>query len=645
MSELPIHEWRFYSPDPHSKARDPLHAEALRGDGFSPAESLVRESVQNSLDAHADGQGPVHIRITVSGDDAALSPTQAAPWFNGLSPHVQASTSGGHVDPDVFSDPCRFVVIEDFSTVGLTGDVTAVSAADGGNYYSFIWAEGQSGKTAGKGGRWGVGKYVFPNASSINTFFALTLRGGDPSPLLIGQAVLEQHRVKGIDYQPDGWWADQGENDRQTPWTDATLIDAFRDIWRVSREGEQTGLSVVIPYTPEELTDTEFVSTLVRTYWLALLQGRLTVDVVNASTGDRTHLDAKTTRSIIDKSDDGLAVAQAFVRELVDEQAVLSENTVKIGPIRHNERLKDIARPKEEELVRLRDEIEAGRTISFVLTQRIRSKHGHDTAGTAKILLRRLEDGPSAPAQFFRSGILISEAAPRQRLSGVQALVVVGDDPLGALLGDSESPAHTKWEENDRVKDRYVQGRIAIGNVRTAPKILLEWLDSARREEDRIIFSDIFNVTEVEGPRPHRRTKARKKGAHTKTGQPAGETHSHVPQLVITEREPAGDLVIIPTEDGRQLLGAVKLRAAYTLANGKDPYARWSHLDFTMGSEGQLTITCSGASVTRARDNRLEIDVDDPAHFALRISGFDPQRDLTVDVRGQRRKSPRRAEA
>jgi hypothetical protein len=48
-----------------------------------------------------------------------------------------------------------------------------------------------------KNGRWGLGKLVFPIMSASRCFFGLTVRQGDPTPLLLGQAVLRTHRLKG----------------------------------------------------------------------------------------------------------------------------------------------------------------------------------------------------------------------------------------------------------------------------------------------------------------------------------------------------------------------------------------------------------------------------------------------------------------
>lgn len=634
MSAPSSHRWEFFQPDRHSKTRDPQQAELLRNDAFSPAESLVRESIQNSLDAHDSSAQPVHVRITVSGARRALTPQQASRWLTGLRPHVEASESGGHVDAAVFDQPCRYVVIEDFSTTGLTGDVRSPSPTDGGNYYSFIWAEGISQKSEAKGGRWGVGKYVFPKASGINAFFALTTRAGETTPLMIGQAVLQQHRLGGQNWMPDGWWADQAD-DRQTPFRDEALAEAFRDDWLVSRQDGETGLSIVIPFADSALTADEFVDTLIRTYWLAILEGRLSVDVVDASTDSRTHLEASTVMGEIDSRLNRDDPVRALAESVFNRDEILSDNRLTIGPIDHNVPFKAEGRPAEADLIRLRDELATGRTIEFAVRQRVKTKDRTMHDGEFSVLITRREELSRAKPQFFRSGILVSDTASRI-LPGIQCVVIVGDDALGTLLGDSESPAHTKWLLNDRVKSRYVMAKTAIDNVRQAPFLLMSWLDAAQRDEDRIVFSDVFSVTD-DAPstqRSSRRKKVRKRrGAHSRSAVTEVVPKPPTPPLITVSRSADGSVHIVPTTDGRQLLGSVKLTTAYALGTGRDPFKKWSRLDFCLDD---MPIETAGATIVKCQGNQLRVDVTEPEAFSLTIAGFDPLRDLALSAQGSK---------
>ena len=70
-------------------------------------------------------------------------------------------------------DSTRLLVIEDFGTTGLTG---AVDIKDDGQFCGFWRRFGRSNKKQAQGGRWGLGKLVFPSASQVRTVVGLTRR-------------------------------------------------------------------------------------------------------------------------------------------------------------------------------------------------------------------------------------------------------------------------------------------------------------------------------------------------------------------------------------------------------------------------------------------------------------------------------------
>ncbi|HEV7799197.1 MAG TPA: hypothetical protein VGO73_13645 [Pyrinomonadaceae bacterium] len=152
-------QWHFVRPKPGDKNREPILGEFFATNAISnPAEALVREGIQNSLDAGLGGL--VRIRIYVSGETGGLSPTSSAVYFDGARPHIDAQ-GNGH-DAPTPNDPCPFLTFEDFGTSGLTGDVTQWHDQPGvaNLFYYFVRAESQSGKGDQDRGRWGVRKTV-----------------------------------------------------------------------------------------------------------------------------------------------------------------------------------------------------------------------------------------------------------------------------------------------------------------------------------------------------------------------------------------------------------------------------------------------------------------------------------------------------
>jgi hypothetical protein len=79
--------WRFHKVRPGDKNREPIMGEFFSTDAISnAAEALVREGIQNALDAGLN-KGKVRVRIYISGKDGALSATKARKYFTGAWEH------------------------------------------------------------------------------------------------------------------------------------------------------------------------------------------------------------------------------------------------------------------------------------------------------------------------------------------------------------------------------------------------------------------------------------------------------------------------------------------------------------------------------------------------------------------------------
>ena len=156
--------WYFRRKAPGEKIRNPIQGEFFATEAIEgPGEALVRESVQNSLDARA-GNGPVSVRIRLATGPQALPGSDVADLFGPAWPHYGASGNGLHAAPRR-GDPCPYLLIEDFGTRGLTGDPqqSDPDPAPGSRnpFFLFFRAEGLSAKGGTDLGRWGIGKFVF----------------------------------------------------------------------------------------------------------------------------------------------------------------------------------------------------------------------------------------------------------------------------------------------------------------------------------------------------------------------------------------------------------------------------------------------------------------------------------------------------
>lgn len=161
--------WYFRPKRPGEPNREPIHGEFFSSDAIGdPATALVREAIQNALDASAEG-GCVSVRIYLSGSGSAVAADDLADSCQPAWDHYRVSGNGLDLDTlPLDSESCPFLLFEDFGTRGLEGDPTAPFQPPGGEknrFYHFFRAEGQSDKDDSDRGSWGVGKHVFLRSS------------------------------------------------------------------------------------------------------------------------------------------------------------------------------------------------------------------------------------------------------------------------------------------------------------------------------------------------------------------------------------------------------------------------------------------------------------------------------------------------
>ena len=98
--------WSF-----RNMSRGEMNADPIEGEFFTPeglADSLVRESIQNSLDARdpREAGAPVQVCLRFSGQLGALTPVRGKAYLAGLWPHLQ-SIEDGRTNLPTLGEPCH----------------------------------------------------------------------------------------------------------------------------------------------------------------------------------------------------------------------------------------------------------------------------------------------------------------------------------------------------------------------------------------------------------------------------------------------------------------------------------------------------------------------------------------------------------
>ncbi len=624
-------KWHFEKQQPGQGAYNPLTQEFFdQGDEWKPGLSLVRESIQNSIDAKVDP--PVSVNIHVSADDA-LSAEQAQYWFGTLWPHLrdkECQVRGIRDKPTAGG----FIVIEDYGTCGLRGDVQrwqSLRQGEADDYFSFFWAEGLSGKTSGAGS-WGAGKSVFNRCSGINTFLAASVRSDTRDAVVIGKSVLRCHYVGATPYQAVGrFGVRESDEGIILPGTDDALIKRFASDFRVLRfsgSERQPGLSVVIPYRGKDVTPDAILSTVVEEYFQPILAGRLVVAV----SGDgwkrrRVLLDADTIKQEAESGNRGLKGVVALAEwALVDGSNCLT----RIEPQRGDSAPNWDSMPLNADAEKLKDlseRYERGDMLALRIPLTVRKKDERPRQSYFDVFLQKDLDGEGYKPVFVRDGIVIPNVRERStRGHELLALIMIEDEPLTLMLRAAEPPAHDQWiSTTQNFKGLYDFGQQTINFVKGAPKQLADLFSGARTERDDFALADLFPEPDDDGrPRPEDRPKKRKKGIAPEL-PPLPPPR---PKSFRIQEIDGGFRVVRENASVTSPPNRLVVRVAYDTSRG-NPLSKYHPADFVLE---KLDRVASGGDIAECEENRL---VFEPTNddFVLQVTGFDTNRDLHVKVR------------
>lgn len=624
--------WSFPPHDPRNKIREAVQAEFFNSS--TEVEALVRESIQNTLDARRKQENAV-VKIFVSEESSALKWTQVAPFIDSGVSHFTAAHNGLVKKFDK-RNLCRFLTFEDFGTTGLTGEVAQLHPLEhvDNRFFYFFRAEGQQSKSDTELGRWGLGKYTFNMASEIRSLFAYTVRYDDKARLLVGQTILKSHHVGNIYYTPDGWFGSRKENGQGWPVQRQSVIDAFRSLFRIERTSEP-GLSVVVPYVEESFSLEQVVEAAASGYFYPILKGTLQLAISNSM--KRVVLDAKSLLPISEQ-----LTKSTEIKELI-ELCVWHLNQDSM----HTFRLPDgvlskydwDATPLQGELLeKLLEEIENKKRVTIVVPMVVNAKGSTKSTFFTVILEKHTESIRQKPI-FIRDGIIISNVKS-SKLNGFRAIVIVDDAPLAAMLGDSENPAHTEWKGDSKsFREKYLNGKKQIRFVADCPSNIAQLISEQDRKKDSSILASVFSVirptdemTETEQTDTDKPTK---KLGKEKEGVPPIPPAK--PKAYTIRRSKGGFVVTNGTANDELKDFSIILRCAYDTSRG-NPLRQYSSHDFDFLKPGSsLEVDCQGANVECLGPNELRLGEIEQT-FQLRVTGFDPQRDLFVKARVQERK-------
>lgn len=600
--------WEFDTSKPSSVRVGVTQRDQFNNDDVGLAEALVREVIQNSSDAGV-GSDPVKVSFNLK----ALDPGEAngaRAKLDGLIPHLEAC---GFNLPEATEGNIRILCIEDFNTRGLTGSFEQL---DSDNYDNFWRAVGESEKSGQKGGRWGLGKLVYSSSSKVSAFFGLTIRKGESSPSVMGQAVLKNHSIGNVYYPAHGFWFDgRSENglELQLPVRDEEEIASFKALFGVNRT-DQTGLSVVVPYLIDSVTEDTILAGVVNNYYFPILAGQLEVEV-----GDKV-VNAETFLNVANHVEqNGAHIPFSFVKEISDALGATSVgcSTVPIGDTKLLP-----GHMTSDQIEEMKATFASGGLVHLRVPVTLHPKDRDSLTGSIDLFIKALGEEERTFSLFARGPITL----PGEKNFGgaaARGAMIAHDGDVAEFLGDAENPAHTAWNSNaEKLTSQWNRPRKTLAAIRSSLRDLYGIVADQKEMQDDDALIDFFSIADKAQAAKGKKKRIKKQ------------------KLDIPPREAA--IRIRPVAGGFELLAGpgaekwtfprrIRVRMAYDMI-GADPFKRFSRFDFDLKISKKLNFEVEEGEIKIAKANVLYFDVKS-AGFHLKASGFDLRRDLIVDAR------------
>lgn len=610
--------WRYIEKRIGDVEQEVTQRDQFRNEELNLSETLVREAVQNSLDAGpkaGTGVGPVTVTFT---ELKSLGDAQKA-FLTGLfSEHLKhAEAAGLDIASVDFGNP-SLILIEDFGTSGLTG---AVDQWEDSHFCDFWRRHGKSHKSGTARGRHGLGKLVFSCSSKLGAFFGSTVRAGDAGQYLMGQCVLNLRNVDGRTYLPHGFFSDIINDGPQTglqiPLQDAGLVGNFHKYCGLERQ-DKSGLSIVIPFPVDDLSVEEMISIGIVNYFFPILTGNLVLRF------NDTEANSATLRELAEThAKDGIQDADArfnFIESVASSMSSDSAIEIKDTAWADGKLTESVFDPAQMET--MRKQFRDGELVALKLPISISHKANGRTVSHFSIFVQRPAELTKGEDFYVRNGLTV----PKERRFGDRkslGALIANEAEVAGFLGDAENAAHSSWSGvAEKLKRNYRNSENTLRAIRHSLVQFHDLLAQVLEEDDDEALLDILWVD------------AGKEGKAAKSKK---DKMPPTPPVTLPEPKPrpirieqsAGGFSLRPTPSTAAALPITcKVRAAYDRLRG-DPFEKHSELDFDFKRAGDVVINPYNVELQETTTNGVQVKITDP-DFHLEIRGFDPNRDLVV---------------
>lgn len=622
--------WQFRSLDPNDNSGTSTVEDNFANEERTSVEILVRETLQNPLDArHLDEV--VEVRYNLVSVNRHQSAFAKALFSDECCKHLLA---GQLTSSTGLPDNIEFLVIEDFGTSGLEGCYTD-SSVDGSseNWNAFWFREGEGAKPTKSNGGAGQGKITLYTASDIRTVMALTHRVSDGAELLLGCCRFRQnYKLSGNSAR----WAKEGRwgstktlGELVAPIQDRTFLAQLKEELGLKRDG-RPGTTFIVPL-PRDVSLDAIKQAVVNEFYFPIRRGRLKVDVGDIAV-DSTSI-AKLAAELGNAGRHAFnfrAFIESAIKSHIDCLPMASANR---GWVRDT-KLSDICF-ESAELKGLKTAFENSETINVDFPVQITRKNTLEpTLGMFRVIVRQDQDSDQSHELFIRQDLGIDgerRLKGSRRIQPCLALTFIEEINLSALLAAAEEPTHRTWNsKRPKVVGQYKDPDKVLNAVRNAALRLVEFLTPPGKRDDTalsIYFADPSSLP------------AKRRGGAGITPQSPNADPVEVSAIPPPRAKP---VEFVPLENGfkvksnppEMILKSLPLRCeievAYATTFG-DPFVQWDAAEFWLNDEMAFPIDSAGVSDLVRDGNQIGFTMTHPVS-EIKVTGFDRNRQLEVRI-------------
>lgn len=610
-------KWKF-SPLP----ADQVETEVTQRDHFNNdevnlSETIVREAVQNSLDAAIeDENSKVKVSFQFIKGKKQLDTSFIKELFSEQLNHARAANID--LDDIAFEEP-EVLIIEDFGTHGLTG---STFQKDDDNFSDFWRRHGKSHKSGTKRGRWGLGKLVYSTSSRLGVFFGLTKRSDDPNTYLMGQTVLNTRTVEDKLYPPHSFFADYAHKDDHLkripiPVQDEKIKSTFVKNFKLAR-ANLSGLSIIIPFPDKSFNRDQMIGVAIANYFYPILTGQLELsfDDIEITKENIRSLALKYAENMFPQIDLLFDFIEEVYASQEDELIQLTENWMKgsvVGEKSFN----------NEDLNLAREKYNNGETVGISLPVSVRRKDSEPETSSFKVFIKKPFGLDKGLDIYVRGGLTLPAESKFKDRKALGAMIAE-NNAICDLLGDAENAAHTQWTmRTEKLSNNYIAPGPLVKSVKQSVISIYRLLAEVVEERNENALLDFFWYRN-----PQNTPKKVKK---PKEPKPVPLIPKKPKKLQLIKTTAGFNL-----ESGEGMLEEMlpfeqKIKVAYDVIKG-NPFKKYSPHDFTVGSTGQIKVLeKEGVTIVKSAQNEWTLRIE-KTEFKFSADGFDTNRDLVIRI-------------